>query len=422
MKDLYKNVHSHIFTMDNAPENFLNLYMPKPISNALDTATNTQAGAWMIQKLIQSFGDQGKRYAGFLRIGKSKSQLNVFEELLDRYTDKSMEMIALTLNMDYIGAGKTKSGFEGQIQQVIDIKRQYPDRMQIFLGIDPRWKNTGSELRKTVESYFETRIESGGRSIYPFAGLKIYPSTGFYAFDYRLKETFEWAAANGVPVMSHCYYLGGIFNYSKAVIEQNLVSFDPYANAFYAGPKFITEKNFKKWIVGGQETANCKNSCSYFLEPYSYRTMLDKLPNLKVCFAHFGGVDQIRASIIPAKNPQQSIPYGVAKKNWFTQIQEIIAHYPGAYTDISYDVAEGAVEKDNFLYNMFYLEANKPYGNKVLYGTDFFMTEIETEEQNTYNRFKTFASAVPLTGHGNVSMWDQIAKINTNQYLNSKYY
>ncbi len=420
MKNLYKNVHTHIFTMDNAPEYFLNLYLPKPVSSALDTATNTQAGSWLVQKIIRQFGSQGERYAGFLRIGKSKSQLNIYEELLDRYTDKSMEMIALTLNMEYIGAGRTKSGFEGQIQQVIDIKKQYPDRLQVFLGIDPRWKNTGSELRQTVERYFETRIESGGRSIYPFSGLKIYPSTGFYAFDYRLKETFEWAAKNGVPVMSHCYYLGGIFNYSKQVIQQTLVAFDPYTNTFYDKPRFISEKNFGKWIMGGQETANCKKSCSYFLEPYSYRSLLDKNPDLKMCFAHFGGVDQIRASMIPARDKEQANPYGVTGQNWFTQIQQILADYPGAYTDISYDVAEGGREKDNFLYNMFYLETNKPYGNKILYGTDYFMTEIETEEQNTYNRFRTFASGITL-GNGK-NFWDQIAKDNTNNYLSSKYY
>lgn len=421
MKDLYKNIHSHIFTMENAPEHFLNLYLPKPVSSALNTATNTKLGSWLTQKTISRFGDQGKRYAGFLKIGKSKSQKLIFEELLDRYTDQSMEMVALTLNMDYIGAGKTISGYEGQLQQVIDIKAEYPERMHVFLGIDPRWKTSGTELRKTVESYFDTKIQSGSQSVYPFTGLKIYTSTGFYVFDERLKETFAWAADNGVPVMSHCYYMGGIFNYNEQVIRQNLNTFDPYSGTLYDKPEFIAEKDTKKWLLGGNAAANCKKSCSYFLEPYSYRTLLDHHKGkLKICFAHFGGAEQIRAAYNPHKDDFQNKPYGVTGQNWFKQIQDLLAQYPGVFADISYDVGEGVNEKDNFLYNAFFLEANKPYGNKILYGTDFFMTEIDALEQLTYDKFMKFANAITLANGNN--FWDQIAKFNSNDYLGSKYY
>lgn len=416
MKDLFKNVHSHIFTMDNAPQFFLNLYLPKPVASLVDSATNTQAGAAVLQRLISIFGAQGKRYATFLKIGKSKSQLNVFEELLGQYSDKSMEMVALTLNMDFIGAGLSKSGFEGQLQQVIDIKKQYPDRLLIFLGIDPRWKNSGRELRETVQRYFDTPIESGGKKIHPFAGLKIYPSTGFFVSDPRLDDTFAWAAQNNVPVMTHCYYLGGIFNYSRQAIEQSFNDHNPYAGTAIPKPQFLGKRNIWRWIRGTNESENCKNSCSFFLEPESYRKVLQKYPNLKICFAHFGGADQIRE----AMQGKPSNPHGALHINWFTQIQGLLATFPNAYADISYDVAEGESESNNFLYNTFYLEANKPYGHKILFGTDYFMTEIQTEEQKTYNKFKNFAGAITLANGNN--FWEQVAKHNTNQYLKSTYY
>ena len=54
------------------------------------------------------------------------------------------------------------------------------------MGIDPRWKYSGDELRDVVKGYFGKKIQvSSTRSVYPFVGLKIYPSMGFYGFDER---------------------------------------------------------------------------------------------------------------------------------------------------------------------------------------------------------------------------------------------
>lgn len=424
MKNTYKNIHSHIFTMDNAPEYFLSLYMPKGAAKLVNTATNTKAGVLVFKQLVKLLGSQGKRYASFLELGKSKDQLTTFKELTAQYSDKSMEVVALTMNMEFIGAGKSKSGFEGQLQQVIDIKKKFPDNLNIFMGIDPRWKNSGTEIRKTVERYFETKIMAGDRSIYPFCGLKIYPSTGFYAFDEKLKETFQWAADNGVPVMTHCYYLGGIFNYEKDTIMESLNPFDPYAGTTYSAPKFINERNIKKWLLGSNETANCKKSCSYFLEPHSYESMLkffdEKNEKLKICFAHFGGVAQMEASANGTKDAVQKNPYGVKKQNWHDQIKYLLLTYPGVYADISYGVAEGAIRKDDKLFNLFRNEANTAYGNKILFGTDFFMTEMQNGEKETYNRFRAFAASQQLSNGNN--LWDQVAKHNPNDFLSSKYY
>lgn len=424
MEETYKNVHSHIFTMDNAPEKFLNLFLPGALASAVDTATNTQVGANIVAKLIGIFGQQGKRYASFLKIGKSKDQLSVFEELMEQYSDKTMEIVALTLNMNFMGAGKTTSGFEGQIQEVIDIKKIYPERLLIFLGVDPRWKNTGAELRKTIESYFETKIDSGGKSIYPFTGIKLYPSTGYYVFNEKLKDTFEWAAANGVPVLTHTSYLGGIFNYDKNSIIQDLNPINTYTGIPYNQPQFISKRNFGKWLLGTNQASNCQKTCSYFLEPSTYEDVLrffDKgADKLKICLAHFGGVDQIKAALKGTNDNEQRNPYGVSQTNWFNQIQQLIDKYPGAYTDISYDVAQGVGEKDNFLFKTFFQETDKSYGNKIMFGTDFFLAERENPEKNTYDVFKSYARSKTL-GNGN-NFWEQISRINTNTFLKSTYY
>lgn len=426
---IYRNIHSHVFTMNNAPKNFLHLFLPWAVADAVDTITNTTPGTKVLSRLISVFGNGGKRYASFLRIGKSKDQLTVFQELMQQYSDKNMQFVALTLNMEYLGAGSSNSLFEGQLQEVIEIKRQYPDNIILFLGIDPRWLNGNPvQIRNVIKAKFDTKIDTaGGERVYPFAGLKIYPSTGFYVFDQRLKDTFEWAAAEGVPVLSHTSYLGGIFNYNRNTIIQNLNAFNPYTNTFYTQPKYKSGMNVLRWLAGSNENTLNRRNCSYFLEPDTYSSVLEYFENkgkpLKICLAHFGGYKQVMAAVQGTKDSEQATPYGVLGQNWFTQIQNLLTKYKGAYTDISYDVAVGATNSNQSMFKAFYNEVNNPdYGKKVLFGTDYFMAEQECPETETYNKFRNFAANEKLSNYNNVPMWDKIAGSNTSDFLKSSYF
>lgn len=421
MDNNYKNAHTHIFTMNNAPKDFLQLYLPPFLANGVDNFTNTDLGAWLVRLVASGNKGLAKRYATFLQIGKSKYQTDIFENLMSRYPNETFQFITLCQNLEYLGVGRSVSGFEGQIEEVIDIKRKYPTTILPFFGLDPRWKSSGDEIQKTVERYFETKIEVAGTYIYPFQGLKMYPSTGHYAFDAKLKKTMEWAADNGVPIMTHTYYLGGIYNFDRDYIKRNLNPIDPYTGKVYGVPKFIEEKG--GWtgdLFNSQTRKSCKSSCSYFLEPHSYESMLSKIKNLKICFAHFGGVNQIQASEGNNKEANQIKPYGVLRKNWFNQIQNLMTQYPNVYTDISYDVAECLEKKNNALYKVFFKEANKSYGNQILFGTDYFMTEKDSLEQDAVKGFRNYASGVMV--QNGTSLWDQMARNNINNYLKSKYY
>ena len=86
--------------MDNAPENFLRLFLPDIAADLVERATNTTTGATLTSKLIGIFGEQGRWYAQFLKIGKSRDQLTVFEEMMDQYADHTTEIVALTLNSE----------------------------------------------------------------------------------------------------------------------------------------------------------------------------------------------------------------------------------------------------------------------------------------------------------------------------------
>ena len=419
-----KNAHSHIFTMNNAPDGFLKLYMPAPVAGIVDKFTNTQIGSFLINRLAGLNKGLLKRYATFLQIGKSKGQVEVFEDLMKRYGNETIDFVALTLNMEHMGVGKSISGFEGQIEEIIAIKRKYPERILPFFGLDPRWLTDGVAIQSKIEQYFNTKVNVGGKEVFPFQGLKIYPSTGFYVFDERLKATFEWAADHEVPVMAHTYYLGGIFNYDKNYIMNNLNPYDPYTNTKYSKPKFIQEKGSLFGRVSGtQATKNCKYSCSYFLDPASYISILEyfKDRNLKICLAHFSGVAQIRASKGMKSDAIQKQPFGINKdKNWYDQIREMLEKYPNLYTDISFDIAEAVVTENKFLYEEFYNELNKSYGDRILFGTDYFMTEKDNLEQESVAKFRAYANT-KILNNGN-TMWDQMAIINTGNYLKSSFY
>lgn len=414
----YYNVHCHVFTMQNAPERFLHLYLPDFLASAIDKMTNTQAGAKALAEFLSQLPSVGaKRYASFLSIGKSAGQADVFTQLMKQYDDPDIKFTALTMFMEECGAGNSSSGFDGQLDELLPVKQQYPDRLLIFLGVDPRWDTKGKSLKATVQSYFDTKIKvNANRSVYPFVGLKLYPSTGFYAFDERLKETFEWAADNGVPILSHCNYLGGIYNNNKAFLQANLNPLDPYTGQAYNVPTYQNESKFWKKITGTNEARNNKITCSYFLEPESYRTMLSYFKNeygkeLKLSLAHYGGDQQIQAAYNAQAGNQQ---YGVNPLNWYRQIQNLMTEYSNLYTDFAYAIYNSRIHP-----NIITDVQKQPFGDRILFGTDFFMTEQEMPEKNDYTTFRANAMKA-LYRDGTV--WDQTASKGIERFLYSPYY
>lgn len=423
----YYNIHTHSFTMKNAPKHFLNLYLPDVAASFVDSITATKFGATLTSKILSKLGNGSKRYASFLSIGKSADQLSVFENLMKQYDDPTMKFTALTMYMEKCGADNSESGFEGQLEEIIQVKKQYPDNLLVFMGIDPRWKYSGTELRKTVESYFETKLPvTSLRSVYPFIGLKLYPSMGFYAFDEKLKETFEWAADNGVPVLSHCNYLGGIYSADTTFIKGNLNPFDVYCGKNYSDnfsgknpPAYQNKKRFWKRLLGTNDNENNLNTCSYFLEPASFKCMIEyfskKQNPLKINLAHFGGDEHILI-----EHNAQSFNndfYGRVKQNWCGQIIQLMKDYPTVYTDISY-----AIHNEKIHEPILGELDNPAYGNRIMFGTDFFLTEREMPEQKDYTVFKNKAINKLLTNYNNITAWQQIAHDSIEKFLKSKYY
>lgn len=424
----YHNMHTHIFTMNNAPRKFLHLYMPGFAADAVDKITSTKTGAGLMEWLLNKVGGNGgRKYASFLHVGKSASQVDVFRDLLDQYEDSSMKITALTLFMEKLGAEESVSGYEGQIEEILTVKKRYPDRLLIFLCVDPRWKATGAQILEKVKTYFETKlhIDATRDPVFAFAGLKLYPSTGFYAFDEKLKPTFEWAATNEVPILTHCNYLGGIFNNDRDYLEASMGPFDPYGGNYYPAPNqsHKNERKFFKRLLGTQNAANNKYYSSYFLEPYSFRSMLKYFRDdfgkpLKICFAHYGGNDHMKLQHALMSDKKLKDPgnyYGIdSGRNWCAQIQDLMEEFSSVYTDISYALTDPATHP--FIFSEM---INAQYSDRIMFGTDFFMTEREEKEKVTYNGFKKAAIGTRV---GQTNAWEIMARYNVEAFMKSAFY
>jgi len=417
--------------MNNAPRDFLSLYMPKFAANAIDTLTNTQAGASAFVGVMRILPFRSlKRYASFLAVGKSSGQLDVFRDLMLQYEDSSLKITALTLNMENMGAGPSMTGFEGQIEEILIVKKRYYNRLNVFFGLDPRWKVSGDEIKQTLEKYFTNKIHISSivADVFPFCGIKLYPSTGYYIFDPKMKASLEWVAENKIPILTHCSYLGGIFNNDRNFLEANIGQFNPYNNSKHPAPRpghKLKNKFFKK-IFNTQKSENNKFYSSYFLEPESYRSILNYFKSigrpLKICFAHFGGSEHMKLQHeIETKNIKDPGGYFGTKPdlNWCKQIQDLMRDFDTVYTDISYSLTDSSTH--NFIFNEILL---KPYRDRILFGTDFFMTEREAKEKNTYSSFKKIAQSFMITtGDGQQSnAWDMMASKNIEAFLKSSFY
>jgi hypothetical protein len=156
------------------------------------------------------------------------------------------------------------------------------------------------------------------------------------------------------------------------------------------------------------------------MEPAAFETLLKAFKEsgkpLKLCLAHFGGGNQITAFKKPEKaNAEDKVPYGMSGENWFVKIRKMMKDYPSLYTDISYALHDPKIH-DILLSEI----DNSDYGSRVMFGTDFFLTERENPELNTYQTFKKAANDAKK--YSGITAWDRAASINIENFLRSRFY
>jgi hypothetical protein len=71
--------------------------------------------------------------------------------------------------------------------------------------------------------------------------------------------------------------------------------------------------------------------------------------------------------------------------------------------------------RDKHIFDVIFHELNNPsYANRIMFGTDFFLTEREQPEKNTYLNFKDEAKKITLSNFNYVNAWDRQQEIILN--------
>ncbi len=434
----------HIFVSECAPPNFLRVnafkavkIFAKPIKWLLEGQA-TRKFIWKLNKKIKFLSRYRKnklnRVVSFLNIGAQMNQKDVFEYSLNvaRNYDSSPRLIAHTLDMDYMDTNsKPIIRFHTQLYEVLEIKKYYPDNIFPFIGADPRTRS-GTELVNWIKYYFENGVKSKiDEKVLPFgSGIKIYPAHGFFPFDPGLDELYKYAQEKKLPVMFHCtrsgsQYIGseiesliprkpemimpdtGSPSYSKALKAQNEI----YARI----DRYYNEKG---WIENSKIGKN-EFACDLFSHPENYAPIMCKYPNLKICLAHMGGSNEVEYMDVSANKLQSAKVEKNLKKiwktdghNWASLIKEMMIEYDNFYTDISSTITHldnnQVLKKITEWLNCPASGGKNTLGDRILFGTDYFMTEISKGETELYGLMLS-----------KLGVWfNRMAKTNIVNYLN----
>jgi uncharacterized protein len=361
------NCHTHIFNIKCAPEKFLTQYVGNFAGSLLMPILKTKVGAKIV--LFVTKNPFLRKYTSFLQIGTSISQDTIFNNLSGNYPAET-RFVVLTINFDFMGAGPSSLKYEGQLAQVVEIKKKFPNTCLPFLSLDPRMGN-----KHVLLAFLQKYIRLG------FVGVKLYPSLGFFPFDQNFELVYEYAEKAGIPILTHCTKGGIYFN-------SEITNYMMEPTSFTDPPLVIpgVELPFK--------TTGLKNDviCDYFLHPANYEVVLSKFPKLKICIAHYGGDDQML----------------LEGSSWYQEVKRLMSAYENVYTDVSFSLHNEKVFK------LIKLDMQDPKLQKrILFGTDYFMTEQHKPEKKL---------AVELAQFLGPETFKKIALFNPREFLSSTVY
>jgi predicted TIM-barrel fold metal-dependent hydrolase len=275
-------------------------------------------------------------FLAFLLLGIRHSILDVADILMEVSGE---EAVVTALMMDITdGSGRDEGLFGRQIDDTAEAALMYPGGLLPFVAV-----NT---LRATHYQRMVEAIEKRG-----FMGVKLYPSLGYSVRSPEMDKVFTYCESNEIPVLLHCNRGG-----------------------FYADKASIA-----------------------FADPAEWTPVLQAHPDLRVCFAHFGGDENLT-------------PPTVLEPSWTTTILALMGKYPHVYTDIAYhtDCMNGGAKQENYFKNLKALLAGAPGRDRIIFGSDFYLVRLRVREDNLWRYFRS---------HFEDDQWDRITRANPARFL-----
>jgi predicted TIM-barrel fold metal-dependent hydrolase len=368
-------MHTHVFTIKNVPDRFLPLGLVKVFQN--------KQGAKILSWVLMNLNPLSKsgyfnRINAFGNASRHETQADILEDMMGFYTDKS-RFAVLAMDFEQMGAGNIKEGFLHQIKDLSELKKKYAERLYPFIAADPRRPG----IFKLVREYIE---------VHQFAGIKIYPSLGFFPFDDRLEDIYKYAEDNQIPITVHC---------------------SPDVMVCWRG------RLMERWFIHPKtgeklQPAPNRKFMSYMTHPANYYWVFDKHPHLKLNFGHFGGAQEWDKYLDETWPPQKRLPQKPGderlvcnkESSWLSTITSMMTKYPNVYADISY-----TGYKDKYLPLIKVLTNNEKLRGKILYGSDCYMVQLDESEKSYSLRVR---------GYLGEDDFRQIAETNPIRFLARK--
>jgi uncharacterized protein len=394
----YTNIHSHFFNGKCVPDYFFKMALPSaldPFADEIKAFLEKSTIRRIIRAISKRHGNSMlQKYLNFIEIGTQNSQLDVFKLALSNYSSfpGKMRFVGLTLNLDYMDTAESNHArIESQLLEIERARSFYPDQLFPFVSADPRHL-TGEPLRDWVAA----KIERLG-----FFGIKLYPAMGYFPFHPGLDDLYKWAEKFQVPIISHCtrsgnYYTGKMTDVIPHNRPDSLNPGSPTMETIY--------KRIERFMSDKFTRDNPKYGCNVFSNPENYIPILEKYKKLKICLAHFGGDDELM------KKDHEIVNRKIDdKKDWGTRIIELLENdeFKNVYTDISYTLSNEEALK--FIAKLI----EKSYGDRILFGTDFFMTIREKAEDFLWQNC--------LQNIG-IERFRKIAGVNNDLFLKSSFF
>jgi predicted TIM-barrel fold metal-dependent hydrolase len=312
------NVHVHTFTANHVPRCY-----PHPLLAPFKAIpVLIRIMAWVVRIFSERHADTLDRLYRFQQEAGASRQSQILGQVRRHYP-RNTRFVILPMDMEPIGHGVVLKGLRAQHEELARMAEANPDNVIPFATLHPGGKDRVAEVRHAIETL-------------GFRGLKLYPRLGF-APDHPvlMNEVYPLLAERNLPVMTHC---------SRGGVRGRGV---PVAAA------------------------------DRFTRPEAFDPVWERFPDLRVCFAHFGGQDDWRAYVDEGYDPDDP---DALSENW----QRLIRHrigtgtFPSMWTDISYTLFHFS---DFVPFLRLFLTGEedevKRLRARVLFGSDFYMTRQE---------------------------------------------
>lgn len=343
---LFKNVIDKVV----ASEEFKDVlrHLPADDKLKLELEGGADLKAYAVDKLVALLGRIGESLGkddqdaakvnmidiiAFLRIALLPTIRHVTDVLMEQLT---IQDGVVALMMDITNNGSDAKQYEKQLADTSAQVLAYPGRVFPFVAVNTK--------RPEHFSIMENALNGRG-----FVGVKLYPSLGYEINSDEMFKVYSYCEEREIPLLMHCSEGG--FNFTK----------ETYKNS----------------------------------DPMLWDSILSKHPNLKICFGHFGGAENISSSTI---------------KEWTLTILDLMTKYSRVYADIAFhsEPMKGGEGESLYFSNLSLLLSDERYRGRILFGSDYFMSRQRLSEKSYWNYFKKNLSD---------ANFQQIAELNPVEYL-----